>query len=54
MHNISQYLTSKGNQTIKFGQLVEFNYRNIFIQKHEEKEAGRQAADLFLVFKKAS
>ena len=28
--NISQ---SKGNQTIKFGQLIEYNKRNIFFQK---------------------
>ena len=28
--NISQ---SKGNQTIKFGQLIEYNKRNIFLQK---------------------
>ena len=28
--NISQ---SKGNQTIEFGQLIEYNKRNIFLQK---------------------
>ena len=28
--NISQ---SKGNQTMKFGQLIEHNRRNIFLQK---------------------
>ena len=28
--NISQ---SKGNQTMKFGQLIEQNKRNIFLQK---------------------
>ena len=28
--NISQ---SNGNQTIKFGQLIEYNKRNIFVQK---------------------
>ena len=28
--NISQ---SKGNQTIKFGQLIEYKKRNIFLQK---------------------
>ena len=28
--NISQ---SKGNQTIKFGQLIQYNKRNIFLQK---------------------
>ena len=28
--NISQ---SKGNQTMKYGQLIEYNKRNIFLQK---------------------
>ena len=28
--NISQ---NKGNQTMKFGQLIEYNKRNIFLQK---------------------
>ena len=28
--NISR---SKGNQTIKFGQLTEYNMRNIFLEK---------------------
>ena len=28
--NISQ---SKGNQTMKFGQLIEYNKRNILLQK---------------------
>ena len=28
--NISQ---SKGNQTMKFGQLIEYNMKNIFLQK---------------------
>ena len=30
LHNI---LRSTGNQKIKFGQLVEYNLRNIFIEK---------------------
>ena len=32
--NISQ---SKGNQTMKFGQLIEHNKRNIFLQKLLQK-----------------
>ena len=28
--NVSQ---SKGNQNMKFGQLIEFNKKNIFLQK---------------------
>ena len=30
LHNI---LESKDNQAIKFGQLIEYNVRNIFLQK---------------------
>ena len=32
--NISQ---SKGNQAMKFGQLIEYNKRNFFFQKLYEK-----------------
>ena len=42
--NISQ---SKGNQTMKFGQLIKYN-RNIFLQKFWQ--AGRLVPDLFLFF----
>ena len=43
--NISR---SKGNQTMKLGQLIEYNKRNIFLQNHAENEAGRLVADLFI------
>ena len=48
--NISQ---SKGNQTMKLGQLIEYNKKNIFLQKSWGKEAWRLVQDLFLFFKKA-
>ena len=48
--NISQ---GKGNQTIKFGQLIEHNRRNIFLQKLCGKKASRLVPDLFLFFKKS-
>ena len=48
--NISQ---SKGNLTIKFGQLIEYNKRNIFLQSHVENELGRLVPNLFLLFKKS-
>ena len=48
--NISQ---SKGNKTMKLGQLIEYNNRNIFLQTFTEDEAGRLVPDLFLFFKKA-
>ena len=45
--NISQ---SKGNQTKQFGQLIEYNKRNIF---YAENEARRLVSDFFLFFEKA-
>ena len=37
LHNISR---SKNNQTMKFGQLIECNMRNIFIEKSYTKCGG--------------
>ena len=48
--NISR---SKDNQTLKVGQVIEYNKRNIFLQKSCKNEAGRLVPDLFLFFKKA-
>ena len=31
---------SKGNQVMKFGQLIEYNKRNIFVEKSYTKCAG--------------
>ena len=36
---------------MKLDSLIEFNKRNIFLQKHAENEAGRLVPDLFLFFK---
>ena len=35
--NISR---SKGNQTMKFDQLIQYNMRNIFVEKSYTKYAG--------------
>ena len=37
LHNISR---SKGNQTMKFGELTEYNLRNIFLEKLFTKCSG--------------
>ena len=42
--NISR---SKGNQIIKFGQIVEYNMRNIFIEKSYPKYGRETIARLF-------
>ena len=33
IHKLSNISRSKGNQTMKFGQLIEYNMRNIFLEK---------------------
>ena len=39
--NISR---SKDNQTMKFGQLMEYNMRNIFLEKSHTKKGGKTIA----------
>ena len=48
--NISQ---SKGNQTMRFDHLIEYNKRNIFLKNYVENEARTLVPDLFLFFQKA-
>ena len=48
--NISQ---SKGNQTIKFGQLIEYNKRNIFLQKLCGKWSKETSSRPLSFFKKS-
>ena len=43
--NISK---SKGNQTMKFGQLIEYNTRNIFLEKYTQKYVEKLFPDPFL------
>ena len=40
MHILPNISRSKGNQTIKFGQLIEYNMRNISVEKSYIKCAG--------------
>ena len=40
---------SKANQTMKFGQLIEYNKRNVFLQKFREKLGrGTSSRSLFI------
>ena len=48
--NISQ---DKGNQAIKFGQLIEHNKKNIFLQKQFKKYDKETSPDHFFIFRKA-
>ena len=40
IHILPNILTSKGNQTMKFCQLIECNMRNIFLEKSCTKCGG--------------
>ena len=39
-HILSNISRNKGNQTMKFGQLIEYNLRSIFVEKLYTKCAG--------------
>ena len=52
-HILRSIPQSKGNQTMKFGHLIQHNKRNIFFFKnYAENEAGRLVPDLFILLKK--
>ena len=53
MHVLPNISRSKGNQTMKIDQLLEYNKRNIYSTNHAENEPVRLVSDLFLFFKKA-
>ena len=40
MYILSNILISKGNQTMKFDQLIEYNMKNTFLEKSYRKCGG--------------
>ena len=46
MH-IDQISGSKGNQAIKYCQLIEYNMRNIFLEKSYKKGGGETSHTFF-------
>ena len=40
IHILPNISRSEGNQTMKFGQLIEYNMRNIFVEKSYTKCAA--------------
>ena len=52
IHIIPNVSQSKYNQAMKFGQLIEYNNRNIFLQKLYGKW-GRETSSRPLIFKKS-
>ena len=53
IHILPSISRSRGNQAMKFGQLMKYSMRNNFPQNHSENEIARLVSDLFLFFKKA-
>ena len=47
IHILSNISRSKGDQTTKFGQLIEYNMRNIFLEKSCKKCCGETISRLF-------
>ena len=47
MHIFTNILRNKGNQTMKFGQLIEYNTRNIFLEKSYRECGGETGPRLF-------
>ena len=53
VHILPNTSQSKGNQTMKLGQLIEHTKTMFFFKNYSENEAGWLVPDLFLFFKKA-
>ena len=45
--HIAQYVEKQKNQTMKFGQLIEYNMRNNFLEKSHTKCGGETSPRLF-------
>ena len=52
IHILSNITQSKGNQTMKFSQLIESNKRNIFLQKLCEKWGKETSSRPLFIFLK--
>ena len=53
IHILPNISESKDNQTMKLGQLIEYNKRNNFLKNYLENEVERLVPDLFLFLEKA-
>ena len=53
IHTLSNISQSKGNPTVKFGPLIEYNKRNIFFKNYEENETRRLVLDRCLFVNEA-
>ena len=46
--HIAQYVEKKGNQTMKFSQLIESNMRNIVVKNYTQNVVEKLVSDPFL------
>ena len=53
IHILPNITQNKSNPTMKFGQLIEYKKRNIFLQKFFRKRGMKTISRPFLFFKKA-
>ena len=52
IHTLPNISRSKGNQTMKFDQLIEYYMRNIFLEKSYAKSGGETIPRLLKLFEK--
>ena len=50
IHILTNTSRNKGNQAMKFGQLIEHNMRNIFLKNYTQNVAEILFADHFLKY----
>ena len=48
IHILTNISRSKGNQTMKFGQLIEYDMRTIFLENHSQNVVEKLFPDPFL------
>ena len=53
MYILPSISRSKDNQTMKLGELIEYNKKIFVFKNYAADEAGRLVPDLFLFYKKA-
>ena len=51
IHTLPNISRNESNQAMIFGQLKEYNVKNIFFKYYAEKETGKLVLVLFLFFK---
>ena len=54
IHILTNISRSKDNQTMKFGQLIEYNMRNIFLEKSYENVMEILFPDPFLKYQNSA